>query len=187
MDKYGTASRLNKPRLSSFNTFYSQTAKSLPPRCKSLESSGSFIDEELIDTIERITPNRIHRHLDKRMMKSHRIKTEQANFPPRASTRRVDAAFDRIREESLRRHEGSIMTEARVRKKYRKKQPKEGNFFKYSGLKWMERKYNTGGVKGVYSEKLHPYCLIYEKQCLQVSGKALNYDPFDSYVHIEFT
>lgn len=51
----------------------------------------------------------------------------------------------------------------------------------------MERKFDTSGVRGRHSEKMHPMCLIYE-QCADkvISSRMLTLDPFDGYQPIDY-
>ena len=54
------------------------------------------------------------------------------------------------------------MAENKVKQKFGEKKNKNSIFFNFETVQWVEKKWNTTGLRGRYSEKMHPMCLIYE-------------------------
>ena len=79
------------------------------------------------------------------------------------------------------------MAESKVKQKFGEKKKSNGIFFNFETVQWVEKKWNTTGVRGRYSEKMHPMCLIYEESADKtISNRFAALDPFEGFQFIEF-
>lgn len=182
MSEY-VSTQLPKRRLISFREFYARSVKTTPslPKDHGKYFSTTPANKDVEATV-------IDREIGRRSNKSQKVKTEQAaDFNRTTKEPAFHTTFARLRKKSLRKMEMQAMAERKVKRKYGERRQVESLFFKYQAVDWLEKRWDTSGVRGRYSEKMHPMCLIYE-ECADkiISSRMLTIDPFEGYDHIDY-